>query len=519
MTVGLDAAAQHRSDAGIVRLGEEALGVEAVAAVARGGAGLALGSAARTRVEAARAVVDRLAAEDAPVYGLTTGLGANVDTRLPLAELAAAQRRLVLSRSVALGAPLAREAVRAVMAARAAGMAAGGSGVSPHVLEALIALVNAGVHPRVPGKGSIGMADLPQLAHVALTLLGEGEAEYRGDTLPSAEALRRAGLAPVVLGAKDGLALISANAASVGPGALAAIDAEAAVEALAVAAALSFEGFRANLSPLHPRAVAAREAPGQRAASERLTALLAGSALWQPGAARRLQDPLSLRCTAPVLGAVLDALAQARHAVEIELNGAGDSPLVLSDEFIMLSTANFDVTALALAFEHLGQALAHLAALSAERTLKLLSPAFSELPRFLSPRGQTRTGFAAVAKPLAALEAEIRALAQPASLGVINTAERVEDHATMAPRVVEKTAEIVGRLHWLAAIELMVAAQALDLRPAPLGAVMAAVYGAVRALVPTLDEDRILAPDIERLAAAVAGGRLKEVVQQHLGAA
>jgi len=491
-----------------ITLGNMRVGVADVSQVARHGARVELGSAARQRIVADRVVVDHLALGEKPIYGLTTGLGAAVDTRVPKADVGAFQTRAVMARSVAIGPRLAREIVRAAMFARIASMAVGGSGISPMVLDGLIAMLNAGVHPVVPAIGSIGAADLAPLAHLALPLLGMGEAEYQNVVMPGGEALSRAGIAPVTLGPKDGLALINSNAVAVGAGALVLCDVETAQHSLDISAALSLEGFRANLSPLDPRALAARPAPGQAVATARLCEILRGSDLHRAGAARRVQDPLSLRCIAPVHGAALHAIDEARGALEIELNGAGDNPLVVAQDNLMLSTANFDATSLTLTFELLGQALAHCAGLCCERTMKLLSPRFSDLPRFLAPLGPPHTGFATVQKTGTALDAEIRHLALPASLGARVVADGVEDHAGMLPLVVKKTDEILKRLRWLVAIEFMVAAQALDLRPARLGATLSKVYDAIRAIVPKLDQDRIIGPDIERIAGLVESGDL-----------
>jgi len=482
-----------------ITLGTDPIDIETVAAVARGNARIALAPTVRERIAAERAVVERLAQGDAAVYGLNTALGAAVDTRLPPEEIPAFQARALRARSVAVGPPMPREAVRAMMFARLAGFAAGGSGIAPTLMEGWLALLNAGVTPRVPSIGSIGAADLALLAPVALALIGEGEVECQGTSMPAGEALTRIARAPAMLGPKDALALINSNAGSVGTGALALMEARTVLAAMDAAAALNLEGFRGNLSPLDPRASEARPAPGQAQAATRLRALLEGSELWQPGAARRVQDPLCYRCLAPVHGAALSALYRAQRTVEIELRGSGDNPLVLADG-TMISTANFDLTALTLAFESLGLALAHLAHMSGERALKLLDPVISGLPRFLTPLGPTRTGFASVQKTVAALDAEIRHLAMPASLGVMVAANGVEDHASMAPRVVAKTSEIVTRLRWLAAIELMVAAQAVDLRAAPLGRHLRQVYESVRSRVPKLEEDRVLGPDIKAIA-------------------
>lgn len=498
-----------RGNGETIALGAGAISIDAVVQVARGLAPVAFDGAARERLAAARAVIERFAQSDVPVYGLTTGLGAGVDTRLPASDMAAFQAQAIRARSVAVGARMATDEVRAMILARLAGLAAGRSGISPHAAESLAALLNARVHPLVPTIGSIGAADLAPLAHTGLVLLGQGLAEHDGEILDGADALAAAGLKPVSLGPKDGIALLNANAASVGPGALVLADARQALDALDAAACLSFEGFRANVGPLDPRVQALRPAPGQTGTAARLTALLSGSLLWQKGAARRVQDPLSFRCVAPINGAARAALDAAIAVVEVELNGAGDNPVVLTEDEEILSNANFDVTALALAFETLGQALAQTASAAVGRIVKLMSPAFNDLPRFLTPQGRTSTGFATTQKTAAALEAEIRHLAMPASLHVAAVADGVEDYATMAPSVVAKTGDIVTRLRLLAALELIVAAQAVDLRR--LGAIgrgAKAAHDVVRGACAFLEDDRPLGPDIEAVAALVAAGAL-----------
>ena len=477
--------------------------------VARDGALVALDPTARERIRKTRETVDRLARSDEAIYGLTTALGANTGRAIPAGELAAYQEHAVRARAVGVGPRLATDAVRSMMFARLSGMAVGGSGVSLAVFDALLAMLNAAVHPVVPGKGSIGVADLAPLSHMALPLLAEGTAEYRGEILPAAEALSRAGLAPVALAAKDGLALISSNAASVGCAALALHDATAALDALNVAATLAFEGFRANLSPLDPRVQAARPAPGQREVAARLIALLEGSALWSRGAARRVQDPVSFRCVTQVHGAAFAIAASAGEQIELELNSAADSPLVLPESGEMLSNGNFHVPGLALAFDGLGIGLTQAAAISVERCLKLLSPAFSDLPLQLTRHGPTHSGFATVQKTLTALYNEIRHAANPASLDFLPVSEAVEDHAPMTPHAIAKSVAIGERLRYLAAIELLTAAQAIDLRgvdPDTLGRGAKAAYDAVRKAVPTLDADRPIGPDIEAIERLVAAG-------------
>jgi histidine ammonia-lyase len=481
-----------------------------VIAVARG-AQVAIGPQVMERLAAARAVVDRHARADKAVYGLTTGLGAAVDTRLPFEEMAEFQQRAVAGRAVGVGEPLSREEVRAMLFVRLAGLARGASGISPAFAAAIRDMLNAGVHPLVLRTGSLGEADLAPLAQGFLPFAGVGEAELEGERLPGPEALRRAGVAAPRFGPKDAIALLNASAASVASAALTLHDTDLALEGMTAAGTLALEGFRANLSPIDPRAVALRPAPGQAEASARLRALFAGSDLLEPGRARRVQDPLSFRCLAPVLGAAAETLAAARRAVDADLNGVGDSPAVLVADDEMLSTVNFDTTAIALAFEGLGQAVAHAAATAVFRIAKLMSPAFSDLPRFLTRHDASRTGFATAQKTAAALEAEIRHLSLPVGAMAAPVADGVEDYAPMTPRIVEKTRAIMRRMFRLAAIELVVAAQAVDLREAiRLGGGTRAIHGFVRSRVSALDEDRPMGPEFERVALAIQNGELRD---------
>lgn len=497
----------------VVTIGSGPLSLEAVHAVACGGASVALAPEVGERLAAARLVVERSLERGEAVYGLTTGLGAAVDTRLGAGQIGAFQSRAVRARAVGVGPHLSRAEVRAVLAARLAGLALGASGISAHFAGTIAAMLNAGVHPVVRRIGSLGEADLSSLAQAFLPLTGEGEAEFGGRVLPGAEAMRAAGIAQPAFGPKDGLALLNANAESVGRGVLALHEMRLALEALMVAGALSLEAYRANLSPIAADLVALRPVPSQVAGSDRLRALLAGSDLFEPGAARRVQDPLSFRCLAPVNGAALAAWEAARDLAEIELNGAGDSPAALADG--LRSTVNFDTTALALAFESLGLAGAHAAAISAFRIAKLMSPASSELPRFLTRHGGSHAGFATTQKTAAALEAEIRHLAQPLGPMTMPVADGVEDYAPMTPRVVEKTAEIAGRLLRLAAIELVIAAEAVDLREGiRLGTGTALAHGFIRRHVARLDDDRPMGREYEALAERLSAGELAAALER-----
>jgi histidine ammonia-lyase len=392
-------------------------------------------------------------------------------------------------------------------------MAAGGSGVTQQVLDTLVEMINRGVHPVVPRLGSIGVADLPQLAHLALPLIGEGVAEFDGHVLPGAEALRRAGLAAVALGPKDGLALISANAATIGRAALVVDDALRLAAVWRSAIALSLEGFRANLSPLDERAAAARPAPGQIEFAAQLRALLDGSALAAPGAARRVQDPLSFRVVAQVQGSLQATLANVREQVETELDSAAESPLVIAADGVMLSNGNFHVPALALAFDAAAIALAQSASLAAGRVIRFMSPELTGLPLQLTRHGPAHSGFATLQKTLTALWSEIRLRANPGSLDFLPVSEGVEDHAPMSLGTVEKFSEMLERIRYAVAIELLVAAQAVDLRELDarmLGAGARAAYAQVRAIVPMLDHDRPLGADVDAIAARIAAGAFAE---------
>lgn len=490
----------------MIRVGAAPLTAADVLAVARDGAPVALTPEASELIEAAHAAVLSLIGEGAAIYGVTTGLGAAVDTRAR-ADGPEQQRRIPLARAVGVGRRADRESVRAMMLARVARLACGASGASLGMVEALVALLNRGVTPVVPMTGSVGQADLAPLAHIACVLACEGEAEWDGAVRPGAEALAQAGIAPPQWGPKDGLALVSSNAASVGIAALAVCDAERAFDAALAAASLALEGFRGSLLPFDPRAAGLRPAPGQAEVAARIRALLGGGALAEPGAARRLQDPLSFRVLASVQAAAVQALRSAREIVEIELNSSDDNPAILAPDGIALPNANFDPTALALAFETLGQAILRLAAISAGRVLRLMSPAVSELPRFLAPVADGRNGFATVQKTVSALLAEMQHDAAPMPVVILPAADSVEDYGTMATAIVEKTGTLVAKLRLMTAIELMVAAQACDLRgPIRLGGGTSAVLAAVRSAVPRLDEDRRTGPEIEALAAMVRDG-------------
>lgn len=459
--------------------------IERLLAVVDGAVPLALDAAARSRIEAGHALLLELIAAGTPIYGVTTGLGAAVDQ---IQDDDGFQARIAAGRAVGVGRLASPREVRAIICARVAGLVQGRSGISLRGAEALVDLLAHGIHPEVPLLGSLGESDLAPLAHVTLALQGQGWVVYRGERLPAGEALRRAGLVPLLPQGKDGLALVSANAASIGLGALLVSEVEGLLERQRGVLALSCEGYRAGLAPFQPWAAQLRPAPGQAEESVALLALLEGG----EQRARRLQDPLSFRCATVVLGAVRDALARARQIVEIELDSGADNPALVVENRELLVTANFDSTHLALAFEGLGLALGRMAVASVERTAKLLSPSSSDLPRALSPRPGS-VGLAALQRTAAALVAEIVHLGNPLPAISVPVADRVEDYAGQGLAVVAKTARLVERVEWLVRIEAVVAAQAVDLRGAiRFGAGSAEIYRQVRERVAFVDEDRVI---------------------------
>jgi len=475
-------------------------------AIGREAAPVSVTEDALERIRAAQQTVQRAVAEERPVYGVTTGLGHGVTTRLdPRQADEEPALRTLRGRAVCVGEALPPEVVRAAMATRLNGLCAGGSGAGGSVALTLAAMLNAGVHPVVPRYGSIGASDLCLLAHVGLVVAGEGEADYDGRRLPGGEALAAAGIAPARLQLKDGLALCNASSVTAAAAALAIPRGRRLLEWAQSAVALSMEGFRASLTPIDPRVVSARPAPGQAWAAAGLRERLAGGSLTEPGAARRLQDPISFRCAASVHGALHVALAQLEAAIETELGGASDNPLVLASDDEILSTGNFHTPAIALAADGVAIGLAQVAAPAAERVGRLCSPSLSGLPANLTSRPAGSAGMAPLQKPAQALVAGIRHAAAPVSIGSGVNAESVEDDATNSALAVLRLSGQLDLLGRLLALELVVAAQAVDLAaPARLGRDTRAVRALVRERVQPLDDDRPLGVDIERVAEMLA---------------
>jgi histidine ammonia-lyase len=484
-----------------------------VADVARRGRPVEIAPAARDRMAESRAALERALADARPVYGLTTGLGARVVEPVAPGRAAEQSARIVRGRAAAVGEPLPAAAVRAAMLIRLNGLCAGGSGASPGVAGVLADMLNAGVHPVVPRSGSIGSGDLCLLAHIGLVVMGEGEADLREERLAGADALRRAGLEPAVLGPGDGLALVSSPAAAAGVAALALDTAEGLLEALAIATALSMEGFRASPSPIDANVAGAHPAPGQEWEAAGLRELLRGGSLLE-GPGRRLQDPLSFRCASHVHGALRWALDLLATAVAATINGAGENPLVLAGGEVV-STGNFHTPALALALDACAIAVTQAAGPASERPARLANDRLSGLPANLSPAGDGRSGVAPLLKTAQSLAVDIRHLAAPLAADPRFGADGVEDDSTNAAAAALRLERQLGLLERVVAVELVCATLAVDLAaPGRLGRGTAAAHACVRELVAPLDDDRPLGADVERVARElVASGRLRERIR------
>jgi histidine ammonia-lyase len=486
------------------------LTVEDVVSVARGAARVEVSDEALQRVREARGVVERVLARGTPVYGTNTGLGSLARHHLPLDELERFSFATVADQTASYGEPMESDIVRAMMVARANGMAKAGVGVRRELVLQLVDALNRGVHPVVRRLGSVGQGDLSEMSDIGKVLIGRGFAEVGGRVLPGRQALAEVGLEPISLAPKEALALVSANGVTLGHGSLVLVDAADLTDSLQIAAALSLEGFAGNLSMIHPAAARMRPHPGEIKASTRLRELLVGSVLWGPAAARNLQDPLSFRCLPQTHGALNDALFFARAEMDVELNSASDNPLVVVEDEAIISVGGFDVTALAMAFDLLRLGLASALKVADERVQKLLWSSFSGLPTGLAPEDGPTGGLRPLGRLCAATAAEAGHLANPVTLAyAAQLAEGVEDHASMAPLSVRKTSELVSLGYKMVAHELICAAQAVDLRGGgPLGQGTRVAYECVRECVPVLVDETDWEPDVARLVELIANGDL-----------
>jgi histidine ammonia-lyase len=485
--------------------------LEQLERVARGGAPAPLTDADRARVADARAVIDDALASGEAVYGVTTGIGNLASVRIGADDAVALQLNLVRSHAVGAGPPLPAEVVRAMLALLADSLRRGHSGVREQVVELVLGMLERDVVPVVPSKGSVGSSgDLAPLAHVALVLVGEGEADVGGGRLAGAAALARAGLEPVVLEPKEGLALINGTHLMAAAGGLAVRDARRLLDAAVVALALSLEAFKGSTVPFDERLAGVRPHPGAARVAARLRALLAGSEVVASHAdCGRVQDPYTLRCAPQVLGAVDDALTYVELALERELEAVTDNPLVFPDDGDVVAGGNFHGQPLSLPLDHLALALCELASFSERRTYALLSPSYAELPAFLSPRPGLSTGLMITQYATAALVNECQVLAHPAGAGSIPTSAGQEDFNSMGAAAALKARTVVENCAQVIATELVCACQGLEFhRPLRTTDALEAAVAKVRAIVPRVEEDRVLSGELAALAEQLRTGEV-----------
>jgi histidine ammonia-lyase len=496
----------------------QALTLAEIEDVACNGRRVEIGAPALKRMAASRELIEQILAEGQTVYGVNTGFGNLADVRIPPESLAQLQTNLVRSHAGGVGDPLSEPETRAMLLLRANVLACGLSGCRASVVQLLVAMLNAHVHPVVPEKGSVGASgDLAPLAHVALVVIGEGEAFYDGQRVAGGEAMRRAELEPIALAAKEGLALLNGTQAMTAVGALAMARARRVADVADVAGAMSLEALMGTPTAFDARIQNARPHAGQIAAGAHLTRLMQGSEIREAHREHdsRVQDAYCLRCMPQVHGAVRDVVDHVRGILEIESGSATDNPLVFPEDAAgaktagaVLSGGNFHGAPLAYAFDYAAIALTDLGSITERRIDRLLNPDINEgLPPFLAASPGLSSGYMMAQIVAAALINECQVLAHPSSSGSIPTSGGKEDHVSMGMTGALKLRQIVEHLERIVGIELMCAAQGLECRrPLRAGPAVEAAYDAVRRVVLHLGEDRVLSGDIEALAVAIRSG-------------
>jgi histidine ammonia-lyase len=502
-----------------IQIDGENLSFELLYRIVYDGAKVELAPAARKKMLASRAVIERLIESGDAVYGVNTGFGKLASVRISREQIGELQVNLVRSHACGMGVPLSELETRAMLALRANAIAKGFSGVRPVVAETLCAMLNAGVHPVIPSQGSVGASgDLAPLAHLAQVAIGEGEAIFRRRTVSGAEAMRAAGIAPLALEAKEGLALLNGTQGMLALLALSLRDAEVAVDTADVAAALSLDALRGSPAAFDGRIAEVRPYAGHATTARNLRRLNEGSTIRESHRSaekdKRVQDAYSLRCAPQVHGAVRDTLAQVRAILSVELNSATDNPLVFADSGEVISGGNFHGQPLAMASDQLAVALATLAGISERRIEQMTNPLTSLLPAFLTREAGLNSGFMILQVAAAALASEIKTQALPHSVDSIPTSANQEDYVSMGMGGARRIQPMLTNLRNVLAIELLSACQGLDLlTPLRTGVEAQKAYAIVRAESKMVDADRSLAPDIRAMERKIAAGAFSEILR------
>jgi histidine ammonia-lyase len=473
------------------------------------GAPCKLDDASLDRIRASAASVERIVAGGETVYGVNTGFGLLANTRIPPERLAELQRNLILSHSCGLGEMLPRHVVRLMIVLKLLGLGRGYSGVRPLVIDALQVLLDQDAMPLIPAQGSVGASgDLAPLAHLIAALLGEGRIDVAGDTLPATDALPKLGMKPLELGPKEGLALINGTQASTAIALDALFTAERVFGAALGAGALSVDALKGSVKPFDPRISEVRGQPGQIRVAAEIRGLLDGSEiLGSHGRCGKVQDPYSFRCQPQVMGAALDLLTNAARTLTIEAGAVTDNPIVFEDEDSAISGGNFHAQPVAFAADTIAMAMCEVGSLSERRTAVLIDPKMSGLPAFLTDDGGVNSGLMIPQVTQAALVAENRSLAFPASVDSVPTSAGQEDHVSMAPIAARKAATIAKNVAGIVAVELIAAAQGVDYHaPLKTSEKLQSLHARVRAVSPRLESDRYWADEMAALQAEVLAG-------------
>lgn len=473
---------------------------------------LVLDASAAANIRASAQLVQRAAQGGAAVYGVNTGFGKLANQRIAQADLQTLQLNLLRSHAVGVGDAMSRRVVRLVLLLKAASLARGYSGVRESVVEMLLALYNQDITPVIPCQGSVGASgDLAPLAHLCLPLIGEGEVFVDGQRLPAGQALQQAGLKPLQLSAKEGLALINGTQVSTALAIDALLATERLFEAAVISGAVTLDAARGSDGPFDPRIHAVRGQPGQIDCAAAYRALMQGSGIRQSHLEGddRVQDPYCLRCQPQVMGACLDQMRYASQVLVREANAVTDNPLVFADEDTLLSGGNFHAEPVALVADALAVVIAEIGAIAERRIAMLVDTVVSRLPAFLTPEPGLNSGFMIVHVTAAALASENKSLAHPASVDSLPTSANQEDHVSMATFAARRLQAMLRNTEYIVAIELLAAAQGIDfLRPLKSSVVLEGVLRLVRQASPSMMQDRSLAPDIERVCQLVADGRI-----------
>lgn len=505
----------------IVYLNGYDLTIEDAVAVARFGAEVRLAEESKAKMQRSRDFVDKVIDEGQVVYGINTGFGKFSDVAINRDQIDELQKNLIYADAVGIGRNFDTEIVRAMMLLRANALAKGFSGVFINTVETLLEMLNKGVHPLVREKGSVGSSgDLCPLAHMVLVLMGEGEAEYQGKEMDGSEAMKLAGITPVVLKGKEGLALINGTQAMTAVGVLAIHDAEVVMKSADIIATLTVESLEGIVDAYDERIHIARPHPGQINVAKNLLRLCEDSKLTTRQGEQRVQDGYTLRCVPQIHGASRPAIEYVKGVVEIEINSATDNPLIFpdGDNPAALSGGNFHGQPMAIAMDTLGIACAEFANVSERRIERLVNPTLSGLPGFLVQNGGLNCGFMVPQYAAAAVVSENKILAHPASVDSIPTSANQEDHVSMGTIAARKAREIIKHVQYVLGIELICAAQAVDFKdPALLGKGSSVAYKVLRDKVTFMENDRVIYKDMDRAAELILSRELLEAVEEKVG--